>query len=163
MLVLIIIALGVLVASPFLTYDALAIFNKVDFQITNFGLKDGNPYIQVQGKAGGSYSTSCGDECYYAYVYVTDKGTFASTVANDDGKPYYGTDHFENRTFKIGDCIVEKTSSGKPQFSGNTAEYIPKNLKFNTVSKAYTIEVSLDDPDDSCKSGEHVDKVFSSK
>jgi hypothetical protein len=164
LILLIILSLGLLAGINLITSDALAIFHKEDFQITNFGLKDGNPYIQVQGQAGRSFSTDCGDECYYSYVFVTDQGTLASSVANDDDtKPYYSVDHFGNKSFKIGDCIIHKTATGNYKFSGNTAEYIPKNLIFNTVLNVYAIEITLDDPDDRCSTGEHVYKIFSSK
>jgi len=44
-----------------------------DYIITDFGLRNGNtPFISVQGKAGGSYDASLGDEGYEAYVFKTD-------------------------------------------------------------------------------------------
>jgi hypothetical protein len=144
--------------------NAFAVFNAADFQITNFGLKNGHPFIEVQGQAGRSFSVSGGDESYYAYTFVTDKGTFSSTVTADTNtKPYYGTNHIEVGAFKPGACITEKISSGSPLFSGKFAEYVPKALTFAKVSHAYTYQVSMDDPDDKCPSGQHIVKVFSSK
>ena len=50
--------------------------NEKDYIITGFGMKEGNPFITVQGTAGGSYDPSMGDEGYEAYVFNTDKGIF---------------------------------------------------------------------------------------
>lgn len=55
--------------------------NEKDYIITNFGIKNGNPYITVEGFAGGSYDPSMGDEGYQAYVFDTYKGIFQVTVA----------------------------------------------------------------------------------
>lgn len=145
--------------------NAFAIFYKEDFQITNVGLNNNHPFIKVQGQAGRSYSTSCGDECYYAYTFVTDRGIFALTVAQDFSgkKPSYGVEQFEINSFKVGECLIEKTALGQPKFMGSVAEYIPKELKFTSISKAYTMQVTLDDPDDNCNSGEHIYKILSSK
>ena len=44
-------------------------------------MKNGNPFITVQGAAGGSYDPSLGDEGYQAYVSDTDKGTLEISVA----------------------------------------------------------------------------------
>jgi hypothetical protein len=46
--------------------------------------------------------------------------------------------------------------------SGNTAEYTDHNLAFQ-VNKAYTIQVSADDPDSKCSTGYHIAKIFSEK
>src|SRR6266542_6216485 len=70
--------------------------NKRDYYINNFGIKDGKPFITVQGTAGGSFDPSMGDEGYEAYVFDTDKGIFQITVAQGlsvDGKPYYSVAH----------------------------------------------------------------------
>lgn len=152
-----------IITSLFIPYGAFALFFKEDFQITNFGLKNNNPFIQVQGQAGRSFATDCGDECYYSYVFVTDQGTLADSIAGDDNKPYYGVDHFVNTSFKVGDCVEHKIATGTYKFSGNTALYIPKNLKFNSISKVYALHITADDPDSKCKSGEHIYKIFSSK
>ena len=43
--------------------------NEKDYTITGLGMKDGNPFITVEGTAGGSYDPSMGDEGYVAYVF----------------------------------------------------------------------------------------------
>jgi hypothetical protein len=150
---------------PLVISNAYAItFDKKDYMITNFGLKSGNPFITVQGKAGGSYDPSCGDECWDGYVFVTDKGTFQISVAEGEGsKPYYGADQLKVNSIKSGECLLTKTAHGKPSFSGNTAEYTDHNLSFGKVNKAYTMQVSADDPDSKCITGFHIVKIFSEK
>ena len=49
-----------------------------DYIIKDFGVKNGNLFITVEGTAGGSYDPSMGDEGYEAYVFDTDKGIFQS-------------------------------------------------------------------------------------
>ena len=129
------------------------------------GLKNGIPYITVQGEAGRSFSVDMGDESFYAYTFVTDKGIFASTVALDeDGiSSYYGVDGFKVDKFEVMACLEDGTGTGEPKFSGKTVEYVPKKVTIDNVSKAYAIQVSSDDPDDDCQSGKHILKIFSRK
>ncbi len=159
------IALSVTLLLVFYFPQAYGVFHREDFIITDKGLKNGNPFMTVQGEAGRSFSVGGGDEMFYAYTFVTDKGVFASTVAlgEDDNTPYYGVDRFEVNKFEIGACLGEGTATGEPKFSGKTAEYIPKELVFGNVSKAYTLQVTSDDPDDDCETGQHIYKIFSSK
>jgi hypothetical protein len=64
--------------------------NEADFKIKDFGVKDGKPWLSVEGKAGASKPQNASQ--IYAYAFVTDKGIFAvvshgtedsSEVAND--------------------------------------------------------------------------------
>lgn len=122
--------------------------------------------MELQGQPGRSFSVGGGDESYYAYTFVTDKGIFADSVAlNEDGnKPYYSVDHFDIKKFQIGECVNHKTAAtGEPKFRGNLAMYIPKEIVITNVSKAYALQIIADDPDDDCDSGEHIYKICSSK
>jgi hypothetical protein len=146
--------------------NAFAIFHREDFIITDIGLNNGVPFMELQGQPGRSFSVGGGDESYYAYTFVTDKGIFATSVAlNEDGnKPYYSVDHFDIKKFQIGECVNHKTATGgEPKFTGNLAMYIPKEIVITNVSKAYALQIIADDPDDDCDSGEHIYKIFSSK
>src|ERR687891_36558 len=107
-----------------------------DYTITDFGLRNGNtPFITVEGKAGGSYDESLGDEGYEAYVFKIDKGNFMITVSEGFGtNPYYSANHL---------------------LSNNI------NLNVTAVTHVYAIQVTSDDPDDECETGEHVSKIFS--
>ena len=148
---------------PLVISNTYAKIDTKDFMITNFGLKGGNPFITVQGKAGGSTDPSCADECYEAYVFVTDKGNFEATVTSGESKPYYSADQFKVNSFKVGECLHTKTAHGKGSYSGNTVEYVDHNLSFGKVNKAYTMHVTSDDPDSKCSTGEHINKIYSEK
>jgi hypothetical protein len=89
-----------------------------DYIITDFGLRNGNtPFISVQGKAGGSYDASLGDEGYEAYVFKTDKGNFMITVAEGSGtNPYYSTNHLLTNDVKLNECLDTESGRGKPSF-----------------------------------------------
>lgn len=145
--------------------QAYGLFHREDFMITDMGLKNGIPYMTVQGEAGRSFSVDKGDESFYAYTFVTDKGVFASTVAVDENgnSPYYGVDGFKVDKFEVMACLEDGPATGEPKFSGKTVEYVPKKVAIENVSKAYTIQVTSDDPDDDCQSGKHILKLFSSK
>jgi hypothetical protein len=136
-----------------------------DYFISNFGINSGRPFITVQGTAGGSYDPSMGDEGYEAYVFDTDKGIFQITVAqgssSDNGTYYYSTDHILSNEIKLGECLLTEQTDDKPRFENNTAEYVGHNLNFTIVNKVYTIQVTADDPDQECSSGEHVAKIYS--
>ncbi|MGA9942784.1 MAG: hypothetical protein WBP88_12385 [Nitrososphaeraceae archaeon] len=138
--------------------------NEKDYTITGFGMKDGNPFITVQGTAGGSYDPSMGDEGYEAYVFNTDKGIFQITVAEgSSNKPYYSVDHILSKQIKLDECLLTEGTHGKPRFGNNTVEYIDHNQNFTKVKKAYTIQVTSDDPDDTCATGQHIRKIFPSQ
>ena len=144
--------------------QAYGVFHREDFIITDMGLKNGNPFMTVMGEAGRSVSVDMGDESYYAYTFVTDKGVVASTVAlgEDESKPYYSADGFEVETFEIGACLEDSDLTGKPKFGGKTVEFIPQGFTIQNVSKVYALQVTSDDPDDDCQSGNHIYKIFSS-
>ncbi len=95
-----------------------------DYIITDFGLRNGNtPFISVQGKAGGSYDASLGDEGYEAYVFKTDKGNFMITVAEGSGtNPYYSTNHLLTNDVKLNECLDTESGRGKPSSLRNSAE-----------------------------------------
>lgn len=130
-----------------------------DYIITDFGLRDSNtPFVTVQGKAGGSYDASVGDEGYQAYVFKTDKGNFMTTVAED---LYYSANHLLTDDIELDACLHTESGSGKPNFHDHTAEYLGHNLNLTNINHVYTIQVTLDDPDDECDTGKHVAKIYS--
>jgi len=145
--------------------QAYGVFHREDFIITDAELKNGNPFIRVEGEAGRSFSVDGGGETFYAYTFVTVKGIFASTVAlgEDDNPPYYGVDKYKVEKFEVGACLGEGTARGEPRFAGKTVEYIQKQIVFENVTKAYSLQVTSDDSDDECETGQHIYKIFSSK
>jgi hypothetical protein len=135
--------------------------NERDYLITNFGIRNGNPIITVEGTAGGSYDASMGDEGYQAYVFDTDKGIFQVTVSEgSSNKPYYSTDQLLVKDIKLNECLLTKETQGKPLFDNNTVEFVDHKLDITKVNKAYAIQVTSDDPDDKCQTGEHVRKIY---
>lgn len=135
--------------------------NDKDYTITGFGMKDGNPFITVQGTAGGTYDPSMGDEGYEAYVFNTDKGIFQITVAEgSSNKPYYSVDHILNKQLKVNECLLTEGTHGKPQFNNNTVMFVDHKQNFTKINKAYAIQVTSDDPDETCANGQHIRKIF---
>ena len=114
-----------------------------------------NPFITVQGIAGGSHDASLGDEGYEAYVFDTDKGMFQITIStpSSDGIPNYSTARI----------LSNQTDSGnaKADFDKQTVQYVDSDIHFTKVKKALAILVSSDDPDEECSSGEHIRKIIS--
>ncbi|HEY7111208.1 MAG TPA: hypothetical protein VH415_17405 [Nitrososphaeraceae archaeon] len=135
--------------------------NEKDYLITNFGIKNGNPIISVEGIAGGSYDASMGDEGYQAYVFDTDKGIFQITVSEgSSNKPYYSTDQLLVKEIKLDECLPTKETQGKPLFDNNTVQFVDHKLDITKVNKAHAIQVTLDDPDDKCETGQHIRKIY---
>ena len=134
-----------------------------DYTITDFWLRNGNtPFITVEGKAGGSYDESLGDEGYEAYVFKIDKGNFMITVSEGFGtNPYYSANHLLSNNIKLNECLDTESGRGKPSFQDHTTEYLGYNLNLTAVTHVYAIQVTSDDPDDGCETGEHVSKIFS--
>jgi len=138
--------------------------NKNDYLINNFGIKDGNPWMTVQGTAGGSYDPSMGDEGYDAYVFQTNKGIFQITVAQStstNGTPLYSTERIISNQTGEGDCLQTEDTNAEANFDNHTATYFEQNLKVTKIKKVSTIQVSLDDPSTECPSGVHVNKIYS--
>ena len=135
--------------------------NEKDYTITGFGINDGNPFITVEGTAGGSYDPSMGDEGYEAYVFNTDKGIFQITVAEgSSNKPYYSVDRVLAKEIKLNECLLSEDTHGRPHFDNNTVQYLDHNQNFTKVNKAYAIQVTSDDPDEKCANGQHIRKIF---
>ena len=47
--------------------------------------------------------------------------------------------------------------------SGTIVLRADKNTNFSRVDKVYAIQVRIDDPDENCETGEHVNKIFSNQ
>ena len=110
-----------------------------DYIITNFGIKNGNPFITVQGTAGGSYDPSLGDEGHQAYVFDADKGTLEISVAEgSSNEPHFSTDQILANVIKLNECLIKtKGTLGTPLFQNNTVMYVDPNLNFIKVNKVY--------------------------
>jgi hypothetical protein len=42
-------------------------------------------------------------------------------------------------------------------------EYVDNSTNFNRVDSVYAIQVRIDDPEENCETGEHVNKIFSNQ
>jgi hypothetical protein len=138
-------------------------YNKEDIRITNFGLNEkGNPFIELQGQVGKFVPD--GDEDFYAYVFYTDKGIFAVTVAEGEheDKPFYSSAQWNNikHIGDRGDCILSDKGSKHYKFSG---EFENPNISFSQVDNVEVVHVVSDDPDDECETGEIIAEVLSQR
>jgi hypothetical protein len=120
--------------------------------------------MTVQGTAGGSYDPSMGDEGYEAYVFDTDKGIFQISVGQgttNEGTPFYSTYHITSNSTGEGQCLQKEATDAKANFDNHTATYVDHNLNVKKIKKVSTILVTVDDPDEECATGEHVNKIYS--
>lgn len=159
MLKIIAISLLVLMLTSISTSTSYAKFIKEDFEITDFGLKEGNPYLNVVGKAGQSFPVECEDECYYAYIFDTNKGKYAILIQSNlenNPKPAYGVSKFEAKSIKQGEEFNLPTTSAKHKFSQHTAELVAKGLGITKVSHVYALYLDAGDPTT-------IGKIWSSK
>ena len=147
-------------------YATTASLQENDYAIKEFGVKNGRLFITVEGTAGGSYDPSMGDAGYSAYVFDTDRGIFQVTVGEgiyNNGTPYYLTDEVVVNEIKLNECLFTKEAPGRPNLYDNTVEYVDNSTNFDRVDNVYAIQVRIDDPDENCETGEHVDKIFSNQ
>jgi hypothetical protein len=112
-------------------------FNKEDFTIKEFGLgDDGNPYLTVEGKAGGTLPDK--EDTGYAYVFVTDKGTYA--VSSDW---MYTKWHTHELTLDERNCVESMNMNGGQ--GANVGDDIKVTKTGATeVDKVMTVEFIID-------------------
>lgn len=130
--------------------------NEADFKIKDFGIINGNPWMIVEGKAGGS--TPQNASLVYAYVFVTDNGTFAVMSHS-----YEDTDEVENDTqwhthrvtLDDNNCTASINDNGDTEVS-NVIKVT--NVIVTNVSKVFTAEFTHNNTD----SSSCVNKVFDS-
>lgn len=131
-------------------------FHQEDFKIKDFGIINGNPWLIVEGKAGGSILQNA--SLIYAYVFVTDNGTF--TVMSH---LYEDTDEVENDTqwhthrvtLDNKNCVANINDNGDTEV-GDVVKVT--NVIVTNVSKVFTAELTLNNSDSSIC----VTKIFDS-
>ena len=112
-------------------------FNKDDFMIKDFGIgNDGNPYLIVVGRAGGS--TPDKNDTGYAYVFVTDNGTYA--VSSDW---MFTKWHTHELTLDEKNCVQSMN------MNGGEGAYVGDDIKVTRtgatkVDKVMTAEFTID-------------------
>ncbi|HEY7228568.1 MAG TPA: hypothetical protein VH481_10635 [Nitrososphaeraceae archaeon] len=115
-------------------------FNQADFVIKDFGIgDDGNPYIAVEGTAGGTKPEI--ENHGYAYVFTTDKGTYA--VASDW---MYSQWHAHQLTLDKNNCVTSMDMVG-----GADVKDVVKLTKTNAtkIDKVMTADFAIDNSDGS--------------
>jgi hypothetical protein len=160
-----VIAWVILALSPSSTMFSLFAqeLDKKDYTITDFGFLNRKvPFITVQGLAGGSYDASVGDEGYQAYVIKTNKGNFMVTVSQGQGSnPSYSAERLLSNELELNGCLVTEESLMEPRIWGNVIAFLGQDLGLTSISDVYAIEVTTDDPDETCKTGDHVSRIIS--
>ena len=112
-------------------------FNKDDFMIKDFGIgDDGNPFITVVGKAGGTVPDK--EDTGYAYVFITDRGTYA--VSSDW---MYSKWHTHELTLDEKNCVQSMN------MNGGQGAYVGDNVKVTKtgatkLDKVMTAEFIID-------------------
>ena len=115
-------------------------FNEDDFMIKDFGIgDDGNPFLAVEGIAGGSIPQK--DNVGYAYVFVTDNGTYA--VSSDWMYPQW---HTHGLTLDQNNCVQSMNMNGGAEV-GNMVKVT--KIDATKVNKVMTAEFTINDSDGS--------------
>jgi hypothetical protein len=130
--------------------------NEADFKIKDFGIINGNPWVIVEGKAGGSIPQNA--SLIYAYTFVTDNGTFAvmSHLYEDTDEVENDTQwHTHRVTLDDKNCVTEINDNGDTQVNDLVKV---TNVIVTNVSKVFTAELTLNNADSSIC----VTKVFDS-
>jgi len=109
-------------------------FNEGDFMIKDFGIgDDGNPFLTVEGTAGGT--TPPKENVAYAYVFVTDNGTYA--VSSDW---MYTKWHTHGITLDENNCVASMNMNGGAEVGGMVKVTKTKATK---VDKVMTVEFTI--------------------
>ena len=131
--------------------------NEADFKIKDFGIKDGKPWLSVEGKAGASTPQNASQ--IYAYAFVTDKGIFAvvshgtedsSEVANDTQWHSHGV------TLDDKNCVSKLNEDGDAEVKDMIGV---ANTNATKVDKIMTAQLGINNADAKVC----VEKVFDSK
>ena len=141
-----------LIIIPFSNTSAQS-FNIKNFKITTFGIKNHNPFVVVQGKAGGTRGDESGDN-EFGYVFDTDKGLFGAFSAFPN-QPYISS-HFTQKNVNGQTCLDKAQTTGHVAISGHKLTITGINI--NNVKKVWT-QLSFTDTEN----GNCVNKVYSSK
>lgn len=129
---------------------------EADFKIKDFGIKDGTPWLTVEGKAGGS--TPQNTSLIYAYAFVTENGTFAATSHGGEDSAEVGNDtqwHTHQVTLDENKCVASINDNGKNELSIDKITITDTNV--TNVNKVMTAELTKNNDGSIC-----VSKVFDS-
>lgn len=82
------------------------------------------------------------------------------TIDEDGNYPLYGVNHFDIQSINV-EYFKHVPTQGESKFSGKTAKHVPNNDLFENITKSYTLQITIDEPDDNCDTGGHIYKIFS--
>lgn len=131
--------------------------NEVDFKIKEFGIKDGKPWLSVEGKAGGSTPQNASQ--IYAYAFVTDNGIFAVTSHGTEDSSEVANDtewHSHGVTLDNKNCVSKLNEDGDAEVTDTVGV---ANTNASKVDKVMTAQLGINNADASVC----VEKVFDSK
>jgi hypothetical protein len=131
--------------------------NEDDFKIKDFGIKDGTPWLTVEGKAGGSTPENASQ--IYAYAFVTDNGIFAVTSHGTEDSAEVENDtewHAHGVTLDEKNCVSKINDDGDAEVNDMVKV---TNTNATKVDKVMTALVGINNADASVC----VEKVFDSK
>ncbi len=130
---------------------------EADFKIKDLGIKDGKPWVSVEGKAGGSTPQNASQ--IYAYAFVTDNGIFAVTShgVEDSVEVVNDTEwHSHGVTLDANNCVSKIDDSGDAEVTDVVSVANTNATKLDTVMTAL---VGINNVDASVC----VEKVFDAK
>jgi hypothetical protein len=134
-------------------------FNINDFKIKSFGIQNNNPFLKVEGTAGGTQASN--HNTIYCYVFKTDKGIFAVVShSGKDSKEQSGPNDLDYHAHKVtldkNNCVSSLNEKGIADLSGNTVKVLDTGA--NKVNSVLTAKLTVENNHDIC-----VDKVFDSQ
>ena len=131
--------------------------NEADFKIKEFGVKDGKPWLTVEGKAGASTPQNASQ--IYAYAFVTDKGIFAVTSHGTEDSAEVANDtqwHSHGVTLDEKNCVSKLNEDGDAEVTDTVGV---ANTNATKVDKVITAILGINNADAKVC----VEKVFDSK
>lgn len=131
--------------------------NDADFKIKEFGVKDGKPWLSVEGKAGASTPQNASQ--IYAYAFVTDNGIFAVTShgVEDSSEVTNDTEwHSHGVTLDDKNCVSKLNEDGDAEVTDTVSV---ANTNSTKIDKVMTAQLGINNADASVC----VEKVFDSK
>ena len=120
-------------------------FNEADFKIKDFGVKDGTPWLTVEGKAGGSTPENASQ--IYAYAFVTDKDIYAvvSHGVEDSAEVENDTEwHSHGVTLDEKNCVSKLNEDGDAEVNDMVKV---TNVTVTKVDKVMTAQLGINNAD----------------
>ena len=117
-------------------------FSKSDFMIKDFGIdNDGNPFLTVEGNAGATVTQK--ENTGYAYVFVTDNGTFS--VSSDWMYTKWHTD-----VLKLDERNCVESMDMNTSVSADVSDMVKvTEANVTKVDKVMTVEFTVNNNDGS--------------